>query len=1000
MQEVMIEGFRVSAQQRHLWLLQQTTPQLPFRTRCAIRITGPQDQQALENAITRTVNRHETLRTTFQLLSGMTVPVQVISDEPYRFLELYDLTKQTGKEQEAAIEKIFSETALRPVTFDLFPLFRAQLAKLSSTESVLILSSPALCADGSSFQRLAQQIAQVYAAQSRDEPASGAMQYADFAEWQNELLESERAAAGRQHWQRDLSQALAVRLAFEKQSAGDFQPQRFQINIGEATADLVRQRAGSLQITPGTFLLACWQTLFWRLTRSSELVVGVAFSGRKYEELESSVGLLSQYLPIVINFEDKDLTFVQLTECVSKAERNAHQWQEYFSWDDLERVCDLPLGGYFPICFAAEETGPAINAGALTFSIFKSDSYVDRFKLRLVLKTAPQTLALELHYDASLFDRDDVSRIANELLALVSDACWRPEAAIGQLEILGKAELERIFGEFNTTNAQIESARCIHELFESQVARLPDARAVVYDANHLTYAQLNERANQLANYLRKLGIGPDMPVGLCLERSLDVIVGLLGILKAGGAYVPLDPGLPRERLETMLRDVRASLVVTRHSLAQSFPQHRAVCLDTNQDLLAAESSENPRRTASPQNLAYVIFTSGSTGKPKGVAVEHRHLVNYCEAIKDRLDLPLGGSYAMVSTLSADLGNTVLFPALTGGGTLHLISEERATDPDAFAEYFKRVSIDYLKIVPSHFSALLSASNPAEIMPRECLILGGEACTWSLMERIRRLSPQLKVVNHYGPTEATIGCVAAEITSAPDQTVTVPLGQPLTNTSAYILDEFSRPVPIGAPGELYIGGAGVTRGYIGHPDLTADKFGPDPFAAEVGARLYKTGDLARFLSDGRIEFLGRVDQQLKVRGYRIEPGEIEARLRNHADVTDCVVVAREDQPGDKRLVAYLVTEFKTVDAYELRNLLREELPDYMVPSAFVSLKSLPLTMNGKIDRRALPAPDLRSQGDTFVGPRNAVELLLTRIWTEVLGIKRIGVYDNFFALGGD
>jgi amino acid adenylation domain-containing protein len=486
---------------------------------------------------------------------------------------------------------------------------------------------------------------------------------------------------------------------------------------------------------------------------------------------------------------------------------------------------------------------------------------------------------------------------------------------------------------------------------------------------------------------------------------VNLIIGLLGILKAGGAYVPLDPGLPKVRIGAMLADANARILVTRTDLAEGLRDQldEVVCLDADRQLLARECTDNLQTGVTDQNLVYVIFTSGSTGRPKGVAVEHRQLANYLNAIWLRLDVATGSSFACVSTIAADLGNTAVFPPLCKGGSLHLISEERATDPEALADYCRRRPIDCLKIVPSHLQALLSASCPLDILPRLRLVLGGEACPWSLIEMIKSLAPGCAILNHYGPTETTVGVATARIDGNHDgRSETVPLGRPIANAQVYILDERIREVPLTAVGEIYIGGEGVARGYINRAGSTAEKFVPNPFG-RPGSRLYKTGDLARYLVDGRIEFLGRVDDQLKIHGYRIEPGEIEIALGGHPRVAASVVVAREDQPGDKQLVAYIVARDQgTIDASELRTFLNGKLPEYMTPSVFVPLECLPLTQNGKLDRRALPAPDrVRSVGGRDnVEPRNPVEATLAQIWTNVLGVEGIGIHDNFFEIGGD
>jgi amino acid adenylation domain-containing protein len=546
---------------------------------------------------------------------------------------------------------------------------------------------------------------------------------------------------------------------------------------------------------------------------------------------------------------------------------------------------------------------------------------------------------------------------------------------------------------------------CIHELFEKQVQRTPHSPAVVFEDYQLTYSELNLRANRLAHYLRCQGVRREVPVAICLERSLEIPIAIMAILKAGGAYVPLDPDFPRARLAFILDDVKAPILITMDRLVARLPEHSAhvLCLDTNWSLIEALGQENPPHTTLPSNLAYVIYTSGSTGRPKGVAIEHRQLVNYIHAITKQIKLPATSHYAMASTFAADLGNTVLFPSLCSGGCLHLLSQECAVDPEAAAEHFKQNTVDCLKIVPSHLSSLLTSSDARLVLPRQRLILGGEALSWSLIGKVRQLAPDCTIINHYGPTETTVGAITHEL--APMETgndlSSVPLGQPIDGAEVSILTDDLRVAARDEAGEIYIGGAGVARGYLNRPALTAERFVPDPFSGKAGARLYRTGDRARYLPDGHIEFLGRFDHQVKIRGNRVELGEVEAALAEIAEVRDSVVIVREDEPGEKRLVAYIALRDRGHSITALRAKLKEKLPDYMVPSPLVLLESLPLTPNGKVDRSALPKPDQRPEVDPIrVAACDSLELQLVDIWEKVLSIQPIGLDDDFFDLGGD
>ncbi len=954
MSEEITQGYRLSPQQKHLWLLQRASA---FWSRCAVRVSGPLDLERLERAVKWVVEQHEILRTTFPLLPGMTLPAQVIHEESRDCVKRSDLTSLRPEQQDALI---FGEMPSVDSGCDSLPLFRCDLFRLSPDETVLLLKAPAVCADLHSLEIIVSQIAAHYESESR---TLDVMQYADFAEWHHALLEGEDGEPGRRYWS---SQALQpdVKIPF----ANSIAKEAFTPEVLELSSESAARVA-----------LACWQILIQRLNTPAGVTIGIAIDGRRHPELVNSVGLYNRYVPLPIGFVDERLSTDRFLESVARAEEEAIQWQEYFAWGTAR---------YFHVCFE-ERRGPnTFRAGDVTFSIFRSDATDDCFELKLVSILNDAVPRLELHYDASRYTRDDVRRLGEELTTLIADFTRKPGAAIDDLQSLSDEERLRIVKGFNQTSQNFPSS-CTHEMFEAQVEKTPDLPALVCGTARVTYAELNRRANQLARHLQKLDIGPDVPVGLCLERSIDFVVCMLGIMKAGGAYVPLDVNTPVARLETMLSEAGASVLIsTRREISG------ALLLDDLE--LASEDTDNCGNKATPANLAYVIFTSGSTGKPKGVAVEHRQLCNYVHAIDNKVGLSSCRRFAIVSTLVADLAHTMLFPSLLNGGTLHLIPEDRAASPEVLADDLSRNPVDCLKIVPAHLAALLTSSRAADILPRRHLVLGGEATSQRLLEHIRQLSPELTIWNHYGPTETTVGCVTQQI----DREVQTPaIGTPLSNNTVYILDRRLRPVSIGVAGELYVGGAQVARGYVNRPDLTAESFVPDPFCESPGGRMYGTGDLARYLADGRIELLGRVDYQIKVRGYRIEPEEIQFVLNRHPQISQSLVVAREDRRGEKRLLAYLVSKNSHSPATdELRVFLGEQLPEYMVPWKFVFLEALPLTPNGKIDRHALPVPDAVEK--QYVGPRNSVEQELCRIWASVLGIAEPGINENFFELGGD
>jgi amino acid adenylation domain-containing protein len=542
---------------------------------------------------------------------------------------------------------------------------------------------------------------------------------------------------------------------------------------------------------------------------------------------------------------------------------------------------------------------------------------------------------------------------------------------------------------------------CLHQLIEAQARRTPDRVALRFERESMTYRELERRAGRLAQHLRALGAGPDVLVGLFVERSLEMVVGILGVLKAGAAYVPMDASYPQERLAFMRSDAGLDLLLTQSRLLAGLPSGGAqvVLLDEFNWDEAQETAQSDAGVA-PEHLAYVIYTSGSTGRPKGVCIEHRNIVNYVLGVARRLQLEPGMSHATVSTIAADLGNTVIFPALATGGCLHVISRERAESQAMLAEYFEQERIDVLKIVPSHLAALQSGRHPEQVMPRSRLILGGESSRLDWIERLRALSPQCEIYNHYGPTETTVGVltyrVGGELPGTPSGTL--PLGRPLPGSLVHVLDAQGRPVAPGEKGELCIGGRGVARGYLNRADLTAQKFAPDPFSTDAGARLYRTGDLARCLPDGNLEFCGRIDHQVKLHGYRVELGEIEGILREQGEVHDAVVLAREVASGDKRVFAYVSPQ--GADPARLREYLKSRLPAYMVPSAFVLMEKLPLTPNGKLDRQALAglACESAEPARAVDGPRSETEKALAALWARLLGVETVGIHEDLFDLG--
>ncbi len=977
-----VSGFQLSPLQKRLWLLQQDNS--TYCTQCAIFLEGNLKPEVLKAALQQVINRHGILRTSFRRLSGIKVPVMVIAESSVLVWHEINLSDCEPQEQEAKFEAIFQQQRHQNFDFEQDPLLYASLLTLSLDKYILIISLPSLCADTWTLKNLVAEIRYSYSACLQSERVSEeVVQYLQFSEWQNQLLEDENAEIAHKYWQEQkLPSQTILRLPFESQPAKqtEFQLDCLRLTIAPDVTAKVATLATKHNTSTNVVLLACWQTLIWRLTGEPEIIIGMAGDRREYEELHEVLGLIATWIPIKSQLTP-DLCFQELLKINENTLNNNTEWQDYYTPESVGNENNL----VFPIGFEFEQLPEKHLANGVSFSLEKYYSCIEPFKVKLTCTQCSETLNAEFYYDVNYFSPDSIQRLAGHFQTLLNHATNNPDKKISQLDIISKSDRQQLLVEFNQTQIDYPKDKCIHQLFEEQVEKTPNNIAVVFEDQQLTYAELNRKANQLAHYLQTLGVKPEVIVGLCVERSLEMIIGLLGILKAGGAYLPLDPTLPKESLDFRLQDAQASLVIN---------------LDTDWNIIAQYDDDNPNSEVTTENLVYVVFTSGSTGKPKGVAIEHQQLVNYLNSITERLNLPTAANFASVSTLAADLGNTVIFPSLCTGGTLHIISSQRVADSAALAEYNRQHSIDCLKIVPSHLASLLASAPSQSILPRQRLILGGEVATWDLIEQIQQQAPDCLIFNHYGPTEATVGVTtfAVQNNQASHNSKTVPLGRPLGNIQIYLLDQQLQPVPIGVPGELYIGGASLVRGYLNRPELTAERFIANTFGNSKCDRLYKTGDLARYLPDGNIEFIGRLDNQVKIRGFRIELSEIETVLCQHPEVQQAVVLLRED----KRLIAYIVPKQKqTPSVSNMHRFLREKLPEYMMPSAFVILKVLPLMPNGKVNRSALPEPDgYRPELEaTYQPPQTEIEEAIAIIWQEALNVQKVGINDNFFELGG-
>ncbi|NRD48556.1 non-ribosomal peptide synthase/polyketide synthase, partial [Corallococcus exiguus] len=995
----------LSFAQQRLWFMDQLQPgTATYNMPYALRLEGPANVSALERAFGELIRRHESLRTTFHAHEGE--PVQRIHSTVDFVLDRVGLEHLTEDARQAEVQRLAAEEALRPFDLTRGPLLRASILTLTEQQHVLLMTLHHIVSDGWSRGVLVREVATLYSAFVQDRPSplpELPVQYADFAVWQRSWLQGEVLDAQLGYWKQQLSGAPALlelptdkpRPAVQSQRGASL-PVHLPLALSEALKNFCQHEG----VTPFMALLAAFQVLLSRYSGQEDVSVGTPIAGRTRAETEGIIGFFVNTLVLRSNVQP-GTSFRQLLAQVRDTTLAAYEHQHLpFEKlvEELQPQRSLSHSPLFQVMLVLQNMPASeLSLSGLSFRPLEQDLESTKFDLRLSLTQTPHGLTGALGYRTDLFEPSTVARMVEHLRVLLEAALASPAMPVSELPLLTDAEKQLLLTDFVSTQAPLPPPRSVHALFEQRAALHPDSPAVASDGQVLTYGELDARANQLAWHLRSLGVGTDACVALCLERSVETVVALLGVWKAGGAYVPLDPAQPALRLQSLVQEVGAPVVVTmaRHASAFAVSNAHVVRLDEDAATLSRLHTDAPPGVVHPDSLAYVLFTSGSTGRPKGVAVAHSQLSTYVASVTQRLGLEACSSFALVSTFVADLGNTVLFPALTTGGLLHVLTQECASSPAALADYFARHPIDCMKVVPSHLAALLTAPEPRHVLPRKRLVLGGESSTWALLQTVHALAPDCEVHNHYGPTETTVGVLAGRVQLS--ASTSVPLGWPLAHTRLYVLDASLRPTPLGVPGELLVGGAQVTRGYLGRPDLTSERYVPDPFSPTAGARMYRTGDRVRWLSDGRVEFLGRVDFQVKVRGFRVEPGEVATVLRTLPSVHEAIVVARQDIPGEARLVAYVVAD--TSEASALRHDLKQRLPEYMVPSAFVFLDALPLTPNGKVDRKALPVPDTSAPTSDYVAPRTPTEELLASLWAEVLRLPRVGSQDHFFDLGG-
>lgn len=999
----------LSYAQQRLWFLDQLSPGNAFyNVNMAIPLAAELNPDVLERSFNEIVRRHESLRTSFKSIEGQ--PVQIIAPQLKLKLEVVDLRELPFDEREQEFVRLGVEDAQRPFDLSTLPLLRTTLVRLADEDHVLLLTMHHIVTDAVSLEVLMEELTTVYDAYSSglESPlAELPLQYGDYAAWQRDWLQGSVLSEQLRYWREQLSGLSILHLPTDyiRPAASTYRGsgQSFELpqSLSMGLEKLSQQEGATLFMTT----LAAFAVLLSRYSGQTDIAIGTHVAGRNRAELERLIGFFVNTLVLRADLSGNPGFREALRRMREVAlEAYAHQEVPFERLvEELHPERDLSRNPLFQVSFqllkSPGQNEETTNSSSRSVDIERETSMFD---LGLELWETAGGLKGSIEYSTDLFEAETIKRMLGHYRQLLESAVANPDTPVSQLQMLTEDERHEVVQQWNETATPYEREVCLHELFERQAALQPEAVAVRFEQEQLTYGELNRRANQLAHYLRKQGVGAETFVGICVERSIEMVVAALGVLKAGGAYVPLDPAYPRERLQHMLRDTATPLILTQQHLIQSLPfdSSHVISLDTDWKLIENESVENLQTLAVAENAAVVIYTSGSTGRSKGVILAHRGLCNRLLWGQKLYQLSEADRVLQAYSFSFDFSVWEIFTALTAGAQLVITRPGGHQDSAYLVRLIAERQITLVGLVPSMLDVLLAEP---EIEACGCLKIaccGGEVLPVEFQERFfARLNGELQ--NTYGPTEASID-VTCWICRPEDKQRTIPIGRPIANTQLYLLDSHLQPVPVGVSGEIYIGGDSLARGYLNDPAMTAGKFIPDFLGSEPGARLYKTGDLARYRADGNIEFLGRLDNQIKLRGFRIELGEIESVLSRHAGVREAVISHQADAAGEKRLIAYVIPDREHLPGVDaLQQFMKERLPAYMTPSAIVFLESLPLTANGKIDYRALPAFDHNWLKTTkeFVAPRTQTEKTLAHIWAEVLGIERVGINDNFFELGG-
>src|ERR1051326_74800 len=1004
---------RLSFAQQRLWFLNLLEPgSTAYNMPTGLRLLGNLDGAALEPSFTEVVGRHEVLRTRIESVDG--TPVQVVMPAEAVDLSLVDLRAIADEERAAFVRRMAVEEGQRVFDLSQGRLLRHTLLRLGAEEHVLLLTMHHIVSDGWSMEILTREVSTLYAAYASGQESPLAelpIQYADYAVWQREWLQGEVLEEQLGYWRKQLADAPAVldlptdRNRPAQQSAREASlPLQLSTELTAGLKQLSKREGVTLFMT----LLAAWQLLLARYSRQPDVVVGSPVANRTRAEVEGLIGFFVNTL--VLRTEvSSELRVRELLQRVREVCLGAYAHQEVpfeMLVEQLQPERDLSYTPLFQVMLVLQNAPQqGIEWAGVQMRALELESGTAKYDLTLGLAESERGLVGTLEYNRDLYERESMERLVAHYQQVLSGLVEKVEQRVSDVRLLSEAEEAQVLRQENERRAEYEVASSLTELFERQVERAPEATALLWEEQQVSYAELNRRANQLAHYLRRLGVGPESLVALVMERSVEMGVAVLGVLKAGGAYLPVDPAYPGERVRFMLEDAGASVVLA-SGVEFKDGNARVVRLDQEWQGIAAEPEANLESVTVADNLAYVIYTSGSTGRPKGMMITHRNVLRLFATSEQHFHFNANDVWSLFHSYAFDFSVWELWGALLYGGKLLLVKYWESRSPSAFLEQVREAGVTVLNQTPSAFRQLqhAEAEEPSGRLKLRVVIFGGEALELSSLkpwvERHGAEAPQL--VNMYGITETTVHVTyrrlrASEIEGASGKVI----GQALDDLVLYVLDERMQVLPVGVAGEMYVGGAGLGRGYLGRPELTATRFVPDPYSGVAGARLYRTGDVGRYRASGELEYVGRADEQVKVRGHRIELGEIEAALQQHEGVREAVVLVR-GEAEQQQLVGYVVVAAgETVTSSELRASLEQRLPEYMIPQAFVALEQWPLTVNGKLDRNALPEPDgsRPELGKEYVAPRTAVEEVLAGVWSEVLGIEQISIHDNFFELGG-